>query len=276
MKIVNVGYNYRHSSDFCVDRPYGSGDCLLLIIKTAAFVILNGEKVEVAPNSILIFKKGTPQFYGANCGEYVNDWLHFEIDESEERAISDLKIPFDTVISLHDVTQFSDFIKCIFRERYSVNLHKDTAMQCYFDLITLKISEEINQRSFENEHQYYDRFCVMRNEIRLEPQKDWSIDLICKKMHISRSYLQHLYKLFFGTSIISDIKHYRIEYAKYLLISTNMTVSDISGACGYKNDVHFMRIFKDLIGISPSEFRKKHRVSKEEIKKSKNKNPFSL
>lgn len=276
MKIVNVGYNYRHSSDFCVDRPYGSGDCLLLIIRTAAFAILNGDKIEIAPNSILIFKKGTPQLYGASNGEYVNDWIHFEIDESEERAISELGIPFDTIIPLRDVTQFSDFIKCIFRERYSVNQHKDTAMQCYFDLIMLKISEEINQRGFENEHPYYDRFCILRNEIQLEPQKDWSIDIICKRLHISRSYLQHLYKLFFGTNIISEVKYYRIEYAKYLLISTNMTVSAISLSCGYKNDVHFMRIFKDLNGISPSEFRKKHRVSTEEIKNSKNKNPFSL
>ncbi|MBE6631493.1 MAG: helix-turn-helix transcriptional regulator, partial [Ruminococcaceae bacterium] len=76
--------------------------------------------------------------------------------------------------------------------------------------------------------------------------------------------------------IISEVKYYRIEYAKYLLISTNMTVSAISLSCGYKNDVHFMRIFKDLNGISPSEFRKKYRVSTEEIKNSKNKNPFSL
>ena len=276
MKIVNVGYNYRHSSDFCVDRPYGSGDYILLIIRTAAFAVLKGERVEILPNSILIFRKGTPQLYGASNGEYVNDWIHFEIEESEECAISDLGIPFDTPIPLRDVTHFSDFIKHVFRECYSVNLHKHTAMKCYFDLIMLKISEEINRRSFENEHQYYDRFCILRNEIRLEPQKDWSIDLICKKMHISRSYLQHLYKLFFGINIISDVKYYRIEYAKYLLISTNMTVSAISLSCGYENDVHFMRIFKNLVGISPSEFRKQHRISTEEIRKSKNKNPFSL
>ena len=210
------------------------------------------------------------------CVAESRDGIHFEIDESEERAISGLGIPFDEIIPLRDVTQFSDFIKGIFRERYSVNLHKDTAMKCYFDLIMLKISEEINQRGVENEHLYYDRFCILRNEIQLEPQKDWSINVICKKLHISRSYLQHLYKLFFGTNIISDVKYYRIEYAKYLLISTNMTVSGISLACGYENDVHFMRIFKDLNGISPSNFRKKHRVSIDEIRKSKNKNPFSL
>ena len=163
MKIVNAGYNYRHSSDFCVDRPYGSGDYILLIIKTEAFAILKGERVEISPNSILIFKKRTPQLYGARNGEYVNDWIHFEIDESEERAISGLGIPFDEIIPLRDVTQFSDFIKGIFRERYSVNLHKDTAMKCYFDLIMLKISEEINQRGVENEHLYYDRFCILRN-----------------------------------------------------------------------------------------------------------------
>ena len=276
MKIVNAGYNYRHSSSFCIDRPYGSGDYILLIIRTAAFAILKGERVEISPNSILIFKKGTPQLYGARNGEYVNDWIHFEIDDAEELLISELGIPFDTVIPLEESTDFSSFIKDIFRERYSQNIHKDDTMQRYFDLIMLKLSENIYQQNVEAEHSCYDLFCRLRHEIQLEPQSDWSINAICKKIHLSRSYVQHLYKKFFGTSIITDIKYLRMEKAKYLLISSNITVAEISSSCGYKNDVHFMRTFKTSIGMSPSEFRKKHRVSAEEMKKSKDKNPFSI
>ena len=100
MNIVNAGYNYRHSPTFCIDRPHGSGDYILLIIRTAAFAILKGERIEISPNSILIFKKGTPQLYGARNGEYINDWIHFEINEAEELSISNLGIPFDTVIPL--------------------------------------------------------------------------------------------------------------------------------------------------------------------------------
>ncbi len=276
MRITNVGYNNRHPSGFCVNRPFGSGDCLLLIIKTEAFIYIGGQRTIVPPNSAVIFKKGTPQLYGAVNNEYVNDWIHFDIDESEENFVSALGVPFDTIIPLYNATEISGFIKNIFFELYSQNLHKKATMERYFELILLKFSENINKQNTEIEHPYYDSFCKLRNEIQLAPQNHWSIDEISKKIHLSRSYTQHLYKLFFNTSIISDVQSYRIEHAKYLLSATDMTVAAISQSCGYDNDVHFMRIFKKATNMTPSEFRSNFCVSPNEIKQSKSRPPFSI
>lgn len=276
MKITNVGYNYRHSREFCIQRPRGSGDCILLIIKTDAFVYLNGKRTVVSPNSVILFKKGTPQQYGALGGEYVNDWIHFDADEEDERLISDLGIPFDTVIPLHDTTELLGFIKNIFFELYSENLHKTETMKRYFDLILLKLSEKITQCNTEREHPYYTDFCKLRGELRLAPQKRWTVDEISRKINLSRSYAQHLYKLFFGTSLVSDLRSYRMEHAKYLLSATDMTVASISKSCGYDTDVHFMRIFKKETNMTPSEFRSNFRISQNEIEQAKSRPPFSI
>lgn len=276
MRIINVGYNYRHAANFCINRPYGSGDYMLLIIKTEAFIYFGEQRTIVPPNSAVIFKKGTPQLYGAVNSEYVNDWIHFDMDESEERFITDFGIPFDTIITLYDINALLSLIKNIFFERYSQNLHKEAAMKRYFELILLKISENMNQKHTEHEHPYYESFYNLRNEIRLLPQNRWTVDEISKKLNLSRSYLQHLYKLFFNTSIISDIQRHRIEHAKYLLSATDLTIIGISQSCGYDNDVHFMRTFKKITGMTPTEFRNNFRVSSDEIKQSKNKPPFSI
>ena len=95
----------------------------------------------------------------------------------------------------------------------------------------------------------------MRNEIQLAPQNEWNIDWISQKIQMSRSYIQHLYKRFFGMSITEDIQNSRMEYAKYLLSSTNEKISSIAKSCGYENDVHFMRLFKKQTAMTPSEFR---------------------
>ena len=276
MRVTNVGYNYRHSSDFCINRPTGSGDYILLIIKTEAFIYLGGHRTVVHPNSAIIFKKGTPQLYGAVDSEYVNDWIHFDVDKSEEEFISNLGIPFDTIFSLHDISELLGFIKNIFFELYSQNLHKTASIQKYFELLLLKLSENINQHNTEHEHPYYDSFCKLRNEIQLAPQNRWGIDEISKKINLSRSYVQHLYKLFFNTSIVSDVQSHRIEHAKYLLSATDIKVNDISKSCGYDNDVHFMRTFKKATGMTPSEFRNNFHVFQSEIKESKNRPPFSI
>lgn len=276
MKIVNVGYNYRHPADFCINRPHGSGDYVLLIVKSEAFVFLGGEKINISPNSAVVFKKGTAQHFGAKNGEYVNDWIHFELENEEESRLSELGIPFDRVITLHDSGVVSGFIKGIFAERYSGNIHKDISMNRYFDLILFKLSEQLQGRSSEDEHPYYHAFCVLKNEIHTFPNTGWCIDLISKKMNLSRSYVQHLYKRFFGVGILSDIRNSRMEQAKYLLSSTNVTVAAISRLCGYETDVHFMRVFKKNTGFTPSQFRTDNRISASELRKSKSDPPFSM
>ena len=261
MKIVNAGYEYRHPSDFVIDRPLGSGDYMLLVIRSESFVFLGGEKSVLPQNSVIIYKKGTPQLYGANNSEYVNDWLHFELDEGEEELILSLGISFDKVYSLAESAQLSSFIKNIFREKYSDNTHREESVLRYFELLCFKLSEKISEHHPDREHPYYNAFLRLRNDIKLAPGKKWTIDAISREINLSRSYLQHLYKRFFGIGIIADIRRCRIEFAEYLLAATDMTVADISSSCGYENDVHFMRLFKEETGETPSVFRASRRTN---------------
>ena len=276
MKIVNVGYNYRHSENFCINRPFGSGDYMLLILRTNAFFVLDGKKQFSAPNSVIIFKKGTPQIYGASNGEFINDWIHFEMEDEEVLTIEKLKIPFDTIISVNSVAEIAEFTKNMFREKYSQNIGKEKSLELYFELLLLKLYERINMPDFKRENIYYNELSLLRNEIYLKPDNDWSMNAICMRLKLSRSYIQHLYKAFFDESIISDITDSRIKHAQYLLSSTDMSVSYIAQCCGYNNDVHFMRIFKRTTGVTPSQFRKQTCISQNELKNSKSKNPFCL
>lgn len=183
---------------------------------------------------------------------------HFEIENEEETAFSELRIPFDTILPIRETSELSAFVKNIFFEQHSQSIHKNHVIRRYFDLLLFEISERIHEKSKKQEHPLYKQFYRLRGDIRLAPQGDWNIDLICKKMMISRSHIQHLYKSFFSTSIVADVQSGRIEYAKYLLSATDMTVTAISHACGYENDVHFMRLFKKSTGITPSEYRKRN------------------
>ena len=269
MKIVNAGYNYRHPSDFCINRPDGSGDYILLLIRTEAYVYFDGVRQDVPKNSAIVFKKGTPQHYGAVEAEYVNDWIHFELDEGEAGRIGELGVPFDRVLPLFDITELCGFIKCIFSERYSENAYKSDSMKSYFDLIFYKLAEGIYKTDPVLEHPYYSAFCALRGRIQTEPQLNWSVDGVGRELNLSRSYAQHLYKLFFGVSIVRDVQEYRMERAKHLLGETDASVSEIAAQCGYSTDVHFMRLFKKLTGLTPSEFRTTHRLSSSELARSR-------
>ncbi len=122
MKINNIGYNHKHDSDFFVQRPNGSGDNLLLLLKTPAVFVLNGEELRTEKNSFILFSEGTPQDYRSDGGEFANDWFHFSFDDTEKALFEALEIPFNKVVRIGDLSSLSQLIKNMSYEKYSSNL----------------------------------------------------------------------------------------------------------------------------------------------------------
>ncbi|MBQ6252655.1 helix-turn-helix domain-containing protein [Ruminococcus sp.] len=96
----------------------------------------------------------------------------------------------------------------------------------------------------------------LRRELHKAPELNWNLTELSKRLNISKSYVQKLYKEHFGISYIDDLLEARIEMARQLLLTTDLRISEVASYCGYQNATHFMRQFKDKVGMSPSEFRK--------------------
>lgn len=73
---------------------------------------------------------------------------------------------------------------------------------------------------------------------------------------VSYSYFKRLFILQFGTSPIKYITQKKISHACDLLILNKHSVSDIASLSGYGDVYYFSRIFKNTIGMSPSEYKK--------------------
>ncbi|WP_180230182.1 helix-turn-helix domain-containing protein [Bacillus sp. AFS073361] len=69
------------------------------------------------------------------------------------------------------------------------------------------------------------------------------------------SYFSHLLITKTGSSFTESLTAIRIKEAKRLLIETNKPIKEISILVGYQNANYFSRMFKELIGASPKEFR---------------------
>ncbi len=257
MRIVKCGYRYRHSSTFEINRPTGSGDYIFLILQSPAYFILNGKRVETKGCSAIFYKKGTPQIYGALDGDFVNDWIHFELDEGEFEWMQSRGVVFDEIIDLVSAEPLSLMIRKMCSEMSSKNKYARESSELYLRLIALKLCDCIQKEDGVRGHStFFDKLFSLREEIYLNPQREWKISSIAEELSMSESYLQHLYKSYFHTNIKKDIITSRISYSKHLLFSTDESISAISYACGFENDVHFMRTFKKMVGVTPSEYRK--------------------
>lgn len=279
MRIVNCGYEYRHSEAFHINRPKGSGDNIILVVRSRAYFTFNGKKEFVEPNTVVLFKQGEPQIYGAWEGEYVNDWVHFEAKSEELEYISGLGIQFGIPIALKDASPLSKLILNMFSELYSQNRNSEASAQAYLHLLLLKISDLRAEKTecFAGLHpEIQKELEKLRNEMFLFPEREWTVERASKMVSVSQSYFQHKYKSRFGVSFISDLTAARMERAKYLLVSTEYTVVTVSELCGYHSGEHFMRAFKSLFGITPTEYREGFASSDDKLKAARGFPPFTL
>ena len=70
-------------------------------------------------------------------------------------------------------------------------------------------------------------------------------------------YLTHKFKEETGLSVTDYIKFVKIERAKVLLKSTDQTVQDIATALSFSTRNYFSRIFQEVTGQTPMEYREK-------------------
>lgn len=82
------------------------------------------------------------------------------------------------------------------------------------------------------------------------------IEQLADKLHLSKSYFMACFKKAVGVSAIDYLTQYRINIACEQLLSTTQSISDIALQCGYNNLSNFNRHFKNMVGLTPNEYRK--------------------
>ena len=83
-----------------------------------------------------------------------------------------------------------------------------------------------------------------------------TIKEMCKVLGCSKSALLTSFKSEYGTTLNSYLCAIRIEEAKRLLKTTNMTISVVAEATGFYDQSYFSKVFSSKLGITPSDYRK--------------------
>ena len=82
-------------------------------------------------------------------------------------------------------------------------------------------------------------------------------DKIAAHLHYSASYLRHLFKRKSGENITDFILRLKLQKARNLLLSADLSVTDAALMSGFNDPNHFSAIFKKYVGVSPRAYKKK-------------------
>jgi transcriptional regulator GlxA family with amidase domain len=79
---------------------------------------------------------------------------------------------------------------------------------------------------------------------------------ITKDIPYSKQHICNTFKKYMGQSITEYFLGQRLNYAKYLLLSTSDSIASIANTTGFNNTSFFYRSFKKQFDVTPSELRK--------------------
>ena len=88
-------------------------------------------------------------------------------------------------------------------------------------------------------------------------KEELSRKVLAQHIFLSEDYISKIFVTVMGMSISTYVMQRRIEKAKEYLQYTDMTVSKVAMEVGYSNFSYFSKNFRDIVGCTPNEFRRK-------------------
>lgn len=93
--------------------------------------------------------------------------------------------------------------------------------------------------------------------VKVHIEEDLSIVAICRKFSISQPYLSRIFKKYKECTFNEFLVLVKIERAKKLLVERqDLLIGTIATLSGFTDQFYFSKVFKQELGITPSEYRK--------------------
>jgi len=85
--------------------------------------------------------------------------------------------------------------------------------------------------------------------------EELSLEQVARSVHTSKFYFCKMFKKATGINFTDYLSRVRTERAKNLLLNPNLRVSEIAYEVGFQSLTHFNRVFKRILGHSPTDYR---------------------
>ena len=85
---------------------------------------------------------------------------------------------------------------------------------------------------------------------------DINLEMLADLVFLDKNYLVRIFRETYGQTPINALIAMRMEYARDLIVSTDMSITDIATACGYSSPSYFTAEYKRHFGTTPLRQRK--------------------
>ena len=258
---------YIAKTKYFIDDVVVARDCrIIYILGGNGYFECNDKTYPLCKNTLIYYPPGTPYhihssetmtFYTVNF-DFSQEFSHIEVMVPEKESefnydtifrynIEILNI-FSDVIYVSNAKEIVKDIENIYNEN-QINIKNQAIEDLYMNIILLKLSrsEENNQRKSP--------LCDKIKEI-IQNDLSTNIKQISKNLHYHPYYLNEVFVKNEGITLHKYITNKRLIKAREMLLTTDISISEISHQCGFYSQSHMSNTFKSVYKITPGKMRK--------------------
>lgn len=240
---------FYHRQPFYLFRLQMHGTCKVLV---------DQKLTRIEPGDLLLYKPGDPYELQigskahTESGDYFllceGDWIEAWWKQSVRK--NKLRVRLNSgIVSLWQQL-------CAEQHRLEPNTlliqHLLCALCLSIDQISVSVEEDKTQR-FSNKSAMLCK--EMKHYIEEHAFKAIRVEDISKGAGLSESRASHLFKDYYGYSLIQYVQEVRLRNALNLIQFTDYTLEYISEICGFNNYSYFHKVFKEKFDLTPKAVR---------------------
>lgn len=248
-----------------LELPDDAETCTFLLVSEGSCTVQMGEKsLLVNPGSALLLGAGACTFTQAGYAvpelvgcRFPLSALH-ELRSATQRDFARLFAPGEATV-LYGPVQWSSRLRTLLEMMRSAMPEQDYPGGLYLLLVLHYVEQECRAESSavaRPRNETVEQICAY---LAANYQQKFSLAEVAARFYLSPYYLSRLFRRVTGQSIVDYLNNRRIEAAQKLLETTELSITVVAEQTGFASAAHFRRVFREVMGEGPLQYRKGHK-----------------
>lgn len=220
------------------------------------YTVINEKRLKLNSNTVIVAKPGEERYSKLHFCCY---YFHLYLGDGEIKDFFDNTKP---LIFVSNPEEYKTLFKKIARLSLAPNKNYYKIKAELYNFMDMLSKDVTFSKMNSNKALSVGRTAVYETAKFIENNFNLDIKLsdIAARVYMHPNYFLNLFKKYFGVSPTQYLTDTRIDNAKYLMLNTYDSVSEIASKCGFGSQTYFSFVFKKQTGKSPSEFILEYRM----------------
>lgn len=208
----------------------------------------------ILENTVWIGPADTPYQYAA-----LEDWHFISVAmiKSDDRIHLEQSNFYKSLTQ--DIVHLKNSVEAYLSESTHCQSGESPAANSLAEYISLFIKRELEpEEKYETSRNTLNMHKVWE-VVNSSPGAPWSVQDLADEMNMSIRQFQRMMKKTYNMTAERMLTRIRMQGARELLVSTDMTLDDIGSVVGYQSVYSFSKAFKNFFEVSPGAYRSKNR-----------------